>query len=439
MAKISPVSGKYIIHANIQIDGVVDRPDIIGAIFGQTEGLLGADLELRELQRSGRIGRIEVNTDARVGKTGGEIIIPSSLDKAETAIVAAALEIIERIGPCNSHITVKSIEDIRIAKRNQVIARAKELLRQMADTVMPDSMAISEAVSESVRVQDIVAYGADKLPSGPAIDESEEIIVVEGRADVVNLLRYGIKNAIAMNGSNVPATLISLCKEKIVTVFVDGDRGGILNIKELMSVTKVDFIARAPDGKEVEELQMKEIHKALRSKVTPDQVKSELASRDSLRTSMRSMPENTHTEPSSEVRAESRSEAPRDSRDRRDSRRDDRRERSSDRSERSDRADRSPKASSDELESFAKILDDLIGTHAAALLDEKMTVLGKVPLPELSSTLESLEGMVYAIVVDGAVDAEVARATDAARAKFVVGRDSMIKQHETRTAIVVIA
>ena len=84
MGKISPVSSKYIIHTNIQIEGVVDRPDVIGAVFGQTEGLLGSELELRELQRSGKIGRIEVNTDTKSGKTKGTIVIPSSLDKAET-------------------------------------------------------------------------------------------------------------------------------------------------------------------------------------------------------------------------------------------------------------------------------------------------------------------------------------------------------------------
>jgi len=106
MGKISPVSAKYIVHATIDIDGVVERPDVIGAIFGQTEGLLGADLELRELQRSGRIGRIEVNVDTSSGKSRGTIIIPSSLDKAETSIVGAALEVIQRIGPCNSKIRV---------------------------------------------------------------------------------------------------------------------------------------------------------------------------------------------------------------------------------------------------------------------------------------------------------------------------------------------
>src|SRR3989344_370152 len=101
MGKISPVSAKYIIHSQIQIEGVVDRPDVIGAIFGQTEGLLGADLELRELQRGGRIGRIDVKTEIKAGKTAGEIIVPSSLDKAETAIIGAAIETIQRIGPCN--------------------------------------------------------------------------------------------------------------------------------------------------------------------------------------------------------------------------------------------------------------------------------------------------------------------------------------------------
>ncbi|KKT85273.1 MAG: hypothetical protein UW83_C0024G0007, partial [Parcubacteria group bacterium GW2011_GWD1_44_9] len=197
MGKISPVAAKYIVHAEIDIEGVVDRPDVIGAIFGQTEGLLGTELELRELQRSGRIGRIEVNTDTRSGKTRGEIIIPSSLDKAETAIVAAAMEIIQRIGPCNAKIKVKNIEDIRISKRTFVVERAKELLKQLIDTTMPDSQELADEVAYSVRVMEIQEYGKDRLPAGPAIDESDDIIIVEGRADVLNLLKHGIKNAIA--------------------------------------------------------------------------------------------------------------------------------------------------------------------------------------------------------------------------------------------------
>ena len=126
MAKISQVSSKYIVHTTIEIDGIVDKPDVIGAIFGQTEGLLGADLELRELQRSGRIGRIEVNLETKSGKTSGSILIPSSLDKAETSIIGAALEVIQKIGPCSAKIKVQNIEDVRVSKRRFVIDRAKD-------------------------------------------------------------------------------------------------------------------------------------------------------------------------------------------------------------------------------------------------------------------------------------------------------------------------
>ena len=225
MGKISPVAAKYIVTASIEIDGVVDRPDVIGAIFGQTEGLLGSELELRELQRSGRIGRIEVNVDTRTGKTKGELIVPSSLDKAETAIIAAAFEIIQRIGPCNAKIRIQKIEDVRISKRNFVVERAKELLKNLMDTGMPDSQELADEVSHSVRVMEIQEYGRDRLPAGPGIDEAEDVIIVEGRADVLTLLKNSIKNVIAMNGSVVPQTIIDLSKKKEVTAFMAGDRG----------------------------------------------------------------------------------------------------------------------------------------------------------------------------------------------------------------------
>src|SRR3989339_999572 len=280
MGKINPVSSKYIVHTSIQIDGVVDKPDVIGAIFGQTEGLLGSDLELRELQRSGKIGRIEVNLDTRSGKTKGEIILPSSLDKAETAIIGAALEIIQRIGPCNAKVRVENIEDVRISKRQFVIERAKELLRTLTDAVLPNSQEIAEEVAASVRVMEITEYGRERLPAGPDVEEAAEIIVVEGRADVINLLKNGFKNAIAINGTSVPATIIELCKKKTVTVFVDGDRGGNLIVQELLSVTDLDFVTRAPDGKEVEELTKKEIHKCLRARIAAEQVKLEIGVRE---------------------------------------------------------------------------------------------------------------------------------------------------------------
>lgn len=263
---------KYLIHAEIVAEGVVEKPDVIGAIFGQTEGLLGDDLDLRELQKTGRIGRIEVKIESKGGKSYGEIKVPSSLDKIETAILAAALETIERVGPCSAKIKVKKIEDVRASKRKRIIERAKEILRELFEEPEIESEKIVELVKQAVRTEELIEYGPEKLPAGPAIDESDAIIVVEGRADVLNLLKHGIKNVIAVEGTNIPKTIIELSKKKTVTAFLDGDRGGDLILKELLQVADIDYVARAPEGKEVENLTLKEIIKALRNKVPVEQL-----------------------------------------------------------------------------------------------------------------------------------------------------------------------
>lgn len=263
---------KYLIYAEIVADGIVERPDVVGAIFGQTEGLLGGDLDLRELQKTGRIGRIEVKVESRGGKSYGEIKIPSSLDKVETAIIAAALETIERVGPCSAKIRVIRIEDVRASKRKKIVERSMEILRELFEEPEIESEKITELVRQAIRTDEIVEYGEEKLPAGPAIDESDAIIVVEGRADVLNLLKHGIKNVIAVEGTNIPKTIVELSKKKTVTAFLDGDRGGELILKELLQVADIDFIARAPEGKGVEDLTLKEILKALRNKIPVEQV-----------------------------------------------------------------------------------------------------------------------------------------------------------------------
>jgi DNA primase len=245
---------------------------VIGAIFGQTEGLLGPDLELRELQKSGRIGRIEVELETKEGKTYGVISVPSSLDKAETAIVAAALETIERIGPCSARIETKEIEDVRMSKRDYVIERAKELLKTMI-TQTTDSLELSERVKESFRRMELTQFGPEVLPAGPEVATSDEIIIVEGRADVLNLLRSGFRNVIALNGTSIPKSIAELCRSKVATLFLDGDRGGDLILKGVKGFAEIDYVARAPPGREVEELTKKEIHKALRAKVPMNQFK----------------------------------------------------------------------------------------------------------------------------------------------------------------------
>ncbi|MBS3147949.1 DNA primase [Candidatus Woesearchaeota archaeon] len=417
MGKISPVSSKYIVNAVIEIDGVVDRPDVIGAIFGQTEGLLGEELELRELQRSGRIGRIEVNIDVKGGKGIGQIIIPSSLDKSETAIVAAALEVIQRIGPCNAKVKVQNIEDVRISKRQFVIERAKQLLRQLMDQVMPDSQELAEEVAHSVRIMEVTEYGKDRLPAGPDVEDSEEVIVVEGRADVVNLLKHGFKNVIAMNGTSVPQTIIELSRRKDLVVFVDGDRGGNLILRDLFNVAEIDFVTRAPDGKEVEELAKKEIHKALRSRITVEQAKLELSHIDTSQSLRKPVMMRTTAPPAARGAVPTR--APMGTIPR-------------------------PVAvkaalKDDEKKALGTVLEGLIGTKGACLLDEKINVLGKVPLAELSSTLKSLSNGVYAVVLDGVVERELVDVAERGSVKHLVCMDTRVKPMESRVNIITAA
>jgi len=275
MGKIAQVSVKYIIHATLDAEGLVARPDIIGAIFGQSEGLLGKELELRELQKSGRIGRIDVDIFDKNGKTTAKIKIPSSLDKTKTAIIAAAIETIERIGPSNGKITLDKIEDVRSEKRDYIQERAKEILSKFIKE-SSDSSAITREVSDSVKTATAISYGPEALAAGPRVDDSDELIFVEGRADVLALLRAGIENVVSVNGTSIPQSIIDLMKRKKTTIaFVDGDRGGELIVRALQQVGKLDFVARAPDGKEVEELVSKEVLQCLRAKTPVTPVKYE--------------------------------------------------------------------------------------------------------------------------------------------------------------------
>ena len=263
MAKISPVSIKYMIHANFSAEGTLEKPDVIGAIFGQTEGLLGAELEMRELQKEGKIGRIEVDLHKEGKKTVGVIKIPTAVDQSETTLIAAAIETIERIGPCDSQIEVERIEDVRGSKRDYIVERAKKLMQEIHGKT--DSREISTEIKESAKIAGIKEYGEGKLPAGDI--SGKELIVVEGRADVVNLLRNGVNNVIGMNGTKLPDEIRELSKEKEITLFVDGDRGGKLIAQNVVENADVTYIASAPDGKEVEELAGKEILMALRKKV----------------------------------------------------------------------------------------------------------------------------------------------------------------------------
>lgn len=399
MGKVSPVSIKYMINATAKLDGVVEKPDIIGAIFGQTEGLLGKDLELRELQKSGRIGRIEVKSNTTKGNTTAEITIPSAMGKSETAIIGAALETIERVGPCTANIRINSVEDVRVSKRKQIVTRAKQLLSDLSRS-LPDSQEVITEVTREVRAGELISYGKDKLAAGPYIDESEEIIVVEGRADVVNLLRYGIRNAIALNGDNAPDTIKELSKRKVTILFVDGDRGGELIIKKLSGAVDFDYIAKAPRGREVEELTMKELLGCLRGKVSKTEEHTKEYSEKNSSSSQRSNRKYSKSKPS---RTNTKKPKPRP------------REKVSD-----------TKVKSSDLDTLKKYLEELLGSRGAFILDEDLNILGKVPVKELEKTVEQLSD-VFAIVMDDDLDYNLARAARNKGVKQIVAKTSKVK------------
>lgn len=264
-----PNSSKYMISATITANGVVDRSDVVGAIFGQTEGLLGDELDLRDLQKSGRMGRIEVDIKSSKGKSKGDITIASSMDQVETSVFAAALETVERVGPCKATLKVIALEDTRAGKHDQIVDRARELLVSIVSESRSAGGDITDSVRQLVQTEEIILFGG-KLPAGPNVEQSDAIILVEGRADVLNMLRHGIKNCISVEGTNIPAEIVELSKARTVTAFVDGDRGGEMILRELFQVAEIDFVARAPTNTEVEHLVHKQVMKCLRDKSTTD-------------------------------------------------------------------------------------------------------------------------------------------------------------------------
>ena len=400
-----PNAAKYQLRARIAAEGVIDKPDVVGAVFGQTEGLLGDELDLRDLQKSGRIGRIEVEIDSRKGKSEGEILIPSSLDQVETAILASGLETVDRIGPCRAKIEVISVEDIRISKRQKVVERAKEILAHLQEESKGVGLDLTEAVRKAVQVEEITTYGPEHLPSGPNIDQADALIVVEGRSDVLNLLRCGIKNVIAVEGTSVPQTVKDLSRGKTVTVFTDGDRAGELILREMLQTMDIDFVARAPRGSEVEELTQKQLLKCLRNKIPINQY-LEMSGFEST---------GSTREPREERGEEGGGRG-----ERREERRDERRDDRGGGGRREER-ERAPPARlpmpppppppppppaaplSPELQHLFDLLMSVENTSKSLFVGEGDTVVGEAPVKDMIEALTNLATPAKAVVFDGIV------------------------------------
>ncbi|NJE01744.1 DNA primase DnaG [Thermococcus sp. JdF3] len=412
---------KYVIYAEFEASGIVERPDVVGAIFGQTEGLLGDDLDLRELQKTGRIGRIRVEVHTKAGKTYGTITVPSSLDRVETAILAAALETIDRVGPAEANIKVLRIEDVRATKRKYIIERAKEILEGLMEQEIPETQELTEEVKKAVRAKELIEYGPEKLPAGPHVPFSDSIIVVEGRADVLNLLKHGIKNAIAVEGTSVPETITKLSKERIVTAFTDGDRGGELILKELLQVADVDYVARAPEGKEVEELTKKEIVKSLRSKVPAEQVITEIFYKG--RNFYDVIKEKEKAKAREERKEERKPAAHSPSQVQRGpvERKPEKPERPEPkREERIIKPIQQPKPS--ELDEFGELIEKVKASKEsmALLLDKDKNVLAEIPVREMTGRLRERKD-VYAVVFNGVITQRLIDTVSESGVKYLVG------------------
>lgn len=419
MAKTYLEIVKYMVESEFTIDGMVDKPDIIGAVFGQTEGLLGNELDLRELQKNGKIGRIEIELQPQGNRTHGKLYLPASLDRIETCILAAAVEAVDRVGPYEAQFAIKKVEDTRSEKRRKILARAKDLVRILLNTEIPDSREIAELVQSDVRASEIASYGPENLPAGPDVGKSEEVIIVEGRADVLNLLRNDITNAVAVGGAtnNIPKTIIDLCNQKEATIFADGDRGGDLIIRSLMNAAEIDYVTKAPDGKEVEDLTRKEIIKSLRAKTPVDQAASDELRRQRQGQSYqrtqqpaqaRPMPSNSSgIKPPSQLKEPSRESTlkPAPSIIKSISSEDDKgipAIESQSLKEGSASPAAQPALQSVILTQLSSGLDELSGTLRSRIYDPAGNVVKEVPIRELLVEVQDSEGA-YAIVLDGVI------------------------------------
>lgn len=370
MAKISPVSIKYMIYANFEAEGALEKPDVIGALFGQTEGLLGADLEMRELQKEGKLGRIEVEVERNQKRTTGVIKIPTALDQSETTLIAAAVETIEKIGPCDAQIEVEKIEDVRGNKRDYIVERAKKLMLEIEGST--DSREISNEIKDSAKMADVQKYGEDKLPCGNI--SGKEVIVVEGRADVLNLMKNNVQNVIAMNGTKLPDSIKKLSQEKEITLFVDGDRGGKLIVQNVVDNADVRYITTAPDGKEVEELTGKEIFMNLRKKVSVEEY------------FRRNKSNYRNFEKPREIVKEI-------------------------------------ELSEDDKAKLKKLSDENQGTGKAIILNESLEEIKKVSVKGLGGSLRRIKEKPKVIIIDGTVTSSIIKASEEVMCQAIVAKN----------------
>lgn len=118
----------YEIWWTLRIEGVVEKQDVVGVLYHETDSL-GSDFSLEELKNREKVnGPIIRGLEFKEGMTKGRVGARCDLDLKRAAELAAALETINKIGPCEADVSVSKIALTSYGKRKMIRERATEVL-----------------------------------------------------------------------------------------------------------------------------------------------------------------------------------------------------------------------------------------------------------------------------------------------------------------------
>lgn len=273
--KIIEKKVKFVNNCNFKIifdftvkGGEVKNHDLIGVLFKKSRENY-ENLSLDRLMLIQKLGHIKVNLDKYKKDKNyqkGNVSIPVNLDKIDASLLAASISLINKIGPYNVSFNVKTIEDNTVATKLKIFKLAKEIHINKFDTYDHDvigdlrkELIRNSSKSELVQIVPGSWIGRD-------FKKSEEIYLVEGRADIIRLSSMGIRNTISCNGVNISKEFITSIKNKNKTLLLDGDRGGSMILKKLADMTKVEYVVFIPVNTSVETVNKKDLITAINNK-----------------------------------------------------------------------------------------------------------------------------------------------------------------------------
>ena len=398
---------KYHVKLKFEVDGLVEKADIIGAIFGQTEGLLGPEMNLNELQKVSKVGRIEVNVDSRSNMARGDALIPMSTDISTAALIAAAIESIDKVGPFQAKFLLVGIDDIRAIKKRIIVDRAKRIVQEWATKTISEGEEMLKDVYDASKPGRLTAFGKAQLACGTGVFDTDWIILVEGRADVINLLRAGFDNSIAIEGAKIDETITKLTEDKKVVAFIDGDRAGDLILKELQGLVTIQKVLRAPSGREVEELtplEITEILKEVVSPITPIDSKQGIYPPRQMQIAEG---QSATSEPKLQHRREKRENA-------------DMQQEISQHAPSNTKTFQHPRDVPEVLSIIKELYPQINETLEAVILDTSMRTILKLPVSDLIKKLNATEGA-RMLVLDGIITQRLVEAANKVGIEYIVG------------------